>query len=223
METGLSPQLRRILVQPRNETDYQATKRLLTETLNLTRAAVIKGLVQDDESILHFDLEDNSLYSTYTRADQLTLVKLLCGLNIDTWGQEDVVVDSITGEKVEKADTLEAEDSFILLEWKDKRTNNRRGVLVDNTSLEKELDDPWRREKIMGKAGGDDSDVIFKLKVVDYSPLKSIEYKKFPYHESQLTTPSNGKETRSVTGVNTSLKRKKLSPYGEVQVARALK
>ena len=94
---------------------------------------------------------------------------------------------------------------------------------MDNTSLEKELDDAWRREKIMGKAGGDDSDVIFKLKVVNYSPLKSIEYKKFPYHESQLTTPSNGKETRNVAGVNTSLKRKKLSPYGEVQVARALK
>ena len=51
---GLSPELKRLLVQPRNEDEYQEMKQLLRATLNLTRAAWLKGLLDggEDESIL---------------------------------------------------------------------------------------------------------------------------------------------------------------------------
>ena len=60
---GLSPQLRKLLIRPRNEEEEYENKRILVETINLTRAALARGLIQGDyQKEMEERLTDNALF-----------------------------------------------------------------------------------------------------------------------------------------------------------------
>ena len=63
---GLSPLIRKLLIRPKNESEEFENKRILTETRNLTRAALSCGLIEDDEhEELDIDLIENALYKPF--------------------------------------------------------------------------------------------------------------------------------------------------------------
>ena len=74
---GLSPKLRKLLIQPRNRSEEEENLMLLRETLNLTRAALWRGIIQDEE------LEINVFSKPV--GDDLVLSELLHGMNLRTW------------------------------------------------------------------------------------------------------------------------------------------
>ena len=105
LSAGQSPELRKLLVRPRNKEEFISTKRLLTETLNLTKAAISWGIIQGNLSAPEFKLDvvDNPMFRTYaTRANSLDL--LLGNLNIDEWGSGSFVeeIDAVEPEQAEK-------------------------------------------------------------------------------------------------------------------------
>ena len=58
---GLTPQLRKLLLKPKNESEEEESKKLLIETINLTRAALSRGLIDRDvileeELVLRLDM-----------------------------------------------------------------------------------------------------------------------------------------------------------------------
>ena len=92
-EAGLSPELRKMLTQPRNENEYTETKRLITETINLTRAAMLSGILERGDMTLWDVLEENSLFKPYfTEGRRNSLSKLLRDLDLEEWEKEDIYV-----------------------------------------------------------------------------------------------------------------------------------
>ena len=45
---GLTPQLKKLLIHPLNEDEYLSTRRFLQETINLTKTAILNGLIIED-------------------------------------------------------------------------------------------------------------------------------------------------------------------------------
>ena len=56
--------LRRLLIRPVYETEVTEDLKLLTETLNLTKAAMMKGIMSTNED-LDLRLENNSFYKAF--------------------------------------------------------------------------------------------------------------------------------------------------------------
>lgn len=54
---GLSPELRRLLIKPRNKTEAEEMKLLLEQTVNLTRAALARGIIRQSNSMPNLELE----------------------------------------------------------------------------------------------------------------------------------------------------------------------
>ena len=81
----LSPQLRKLLVRPVEVDEFEETKKLLRETINLTKAAMWKGLITMDSMAATFKetLEENALYRPYMINKNLNLSELLKGLNLN--------------------------------------------------------------------------------------------------------------------------------------------
>ena len=72
-DTGLSPLLRSMMKQPRDENEFNEIKKLLTETLNLTRAAISRGLMVELETLPDFDIRDNSMFKPYLMARDILI------------------------------------------------------------------------------------------------------------------------------------------------------
>ena len=85
---GLSPQLRKLLVRPVEVDEFEETKKLLRETINLTKAAMLKGLITMDN--MAETLEENALYRPYMINKNLNLSELLKGLNPNDWEGDDI-------------------------------------------------------------------------------------------------------------------------------------
>ena len=62
VETGFSPQVRKLLIILRNETEFMEMRMLIRETINLTRAAMDRGLNPEDGISRYEDLFENSIY-----------------------------------------------------------------------------------------------------------------------------------------------------------------
>ena len=167
--TGLSPKVRKMLIKPKNEDEFLELRRLVIETVNLTRAAMMKGLIVEDELNQMEKLEENSLYKPFKVAEDFSLSHLMNGLNLDEWEKEDIYI------------TFGIERS----------SSNRSGIL----SLVETSDE--------NNAGHYSSSVSF----LDLGAMAK-EKEGLP----EVVLPENS-----------SRKRKELSPYGETQVARALK
>ena len=94
LQTGISPKLRKLLIAPRNETELAELKRVLTETINLTRAALARGLLERRNSAPDLDmkdkLEDNTFFRQGPYARSSSLSNLLHGLDLNAWEQEDI-------------------------------------------------------------------------------------------------------------------------------------
>ena len=63
---------------------------MVIETVNLTRAAMMKCLIVEDELNQMEKLEENSLYKPFKVAEDFSLSHLMNGLNLDEWEKEDI-------------------------------------------------------------------------------------------------------------------------------------
>jgi len=77
--TGLSPLVRKLLIKPKNEAEELANLRLLTETINITRAALWYGIIHE---LVH-KLDDNAFYRPYGR--ELSLAELVQKPTLSQW------------------------------------------------------------------------------------------------------------------------------------------
>ena len=86
---GLTPALKKLLIHPLNDDEYIETKKLLEETINLTRAAILVGLIEDGTDLEDFSikLKENSLYRNINIIDPVQ--NLLENLNLDDWSAND--------------------------------------------------------------------------------------------------------------------------------------
>ena len=96
---GITPQLSRLLKRPCNEDDYESTRLILQETINLTRAAIVNGLIIED---LHVDeymikLCENSMYKPLRHIELDPMIELLQGLDLNCWAQSDLTTDPVEG------------------------------------------------------------------------------------------------------------------------------
>ena len=93
---GLSPELRKLLVQPRNVTEADELRQLLNETINLTRAAVERGLIKRSTSMpdmminLIEPIERNTFYRPFRRQNSDSLSLFMKGLNLAAWEVDDI-------------------------------------------------------------------------------------------------------------------------------------
>ena len=88
---GLSPALKKLLIRPREGEEYMDTRKLLRETLNLTRAVMWNGLIEENLNADEFKLNllDNAFFKKYGIAEVDTMEELLKGLKIDDWEDND--------------------------------------------------------------------------------------------------------------------------------------
>ena len=109
---GLSPNLRRLLIDPTRDDSFEDMRKVLNQTVALTKAAMVRGLIPHDANApeLTEPLEENPLYKPLNITRNYTLSKLLEGLNIQEWDEDDFVTEY---------DFLKASGS-----------RHRRGVLV---------------------------------------------------------------------------------------------
>jgi len=118
-KAGMSPELRQLLITPRKQTELDELKSVLTETLNLTRAAMRKGIISRRNSApeqdLEEQLEDNCLFRPIGGRSS-SLSDLLRGLDLDAWELEDVYVTFGLQRRCERKNTsvlvVEANESL---------------------------------------------------------------------------------------------------------------
>jgi len=118
-KAGMSPDLRQLLITPRKQTELDELKSVLTETLNLTRAAMRKGIISRRNSApeqdLEEQLEDNCLFKPIGGRSS-SLSDLLRGLDLDAWELEDVYVTFGLQRRCERKNTsvlvVEANESL---------------------------------------------------------------------------------------------------------------
>ena len=115
---GLTPQLSRLLVRPNNMDEFQLTRLILQETINLTRAAIANGLILHDLNVDEYMIKlcDNSMYKPIRHFTLDPMAELMDGLDINGWTQED----------------LEPLDSLLPLD------KNRTSVLCELATMEEE-------------------------------------------------------------------------------------
>ena len=94
---GLTPQLSRLLMRTSNEDDYESTRLILQETINLTRAAIVNGLIIEDLNVDEYmtKLCKNSMYKPFRHVELDPMVELLQGLDINCWTQSDITIDPL--------------------------------------------------------------------------------------------------------------------------------
>ena len=87
---GLTPDLKKLLIRPVEENDYMSTKRLLEETINLTRAAILKGLIDENLNMEDFSIKltENAFYKALDTMDPVQ--RMLDNLDLSDWKQDDL-------------------------------------------------------------------------------------------------------------------------------------
>ena len=86
---GLTPALNKLLIRPVDEDEFQTTRKLLQETINLTRTAILKGIIEEDINLEEFSikLNENSLYRSFAVPDPLH--DLFKNLDLNDWSIDD--------------------------------------------------------------------------------------------------------------------------------------
>ena len=189
LETGLSPGVRKILIKPKNESEFLEMRKLIIETINLTRAAMQRGLIEDDGISLQVDLEEN----WFNKKDRFSLSRMLMGLNLDDWEKDDIFT------------------RFTCDESKQDRSSALLQVDELNEKSWEESNEKFRKQEEMNV-----------IKQVDTSRLDANNEKEMT-EALNAVDHTNEMNKHGETPLTQSLKRKSLSPYGETQVARALK
>ena len=187
------------------ETEYEESKRLLTETINLTRAAIDRGIIPNLGNVLpDEDISMNSFYKPISRAGIFTVNELLGNLNInDGYGEEDFKQED---------QGVDEDNKLLLMEYDWIRGKKRAGVLDSTTTtswetlLKRHLD---TEEKI--DAYVEDALRISELK----PPLKTP-----PMVKKHVVKKAGRSFAGKLLG---SSKRKKLSPADEASGSRSNK
>ena len=92
---GLTPQLKCMLIHPKSEEEHTTIKRVLLETMNLTRSAILNGLIVDDLENYMIQIGDNSMYKPLGMNILNPVVELMQNLDINAWCDEDFSEDQV--------------------------------------------------------------------------------------------------------------------------------
>ena len=90
--TNLSHELAKLLKRPRTEGESQELLSVLQQTIDLTRAAIERGLIRGCRSDpeLMINLSRNALFKPVRRVLSASFTALMGGLNIDDWSGRDL-------------------------------------------------------------------------------------------------------------------------------------
>ena len=92
---GLSSGLRSLLLQPRTDDEHTELRKVLRETINLTRAAIISGLLsgQANAEELVDTLAENCLFRPFGCVGSDTVADMFKNLDLSDWEWEDELID----------------------------------------------------------------------------------------------------------------------------------
>ena len=250
-ETGLSPQVRKLLIKPKTESEFIEMRKLVIETINLTRAAMRRGLIEDDGLTMDELLEDNSMYKPV--GDRFSISRMLMGLNLDDWERDDIYSNfGINRSDADRSRALLVVDDLHDGSWEEcnfDKTSPRdklpqimdtEGILLSplmEDKLPQILDAegilllPPRRsgnEKVQAvrtSALEDEGSRVVADESILLSPPQRTGSEGIQASKAVGTSDLNDMCKTPSTPVTVDRKRKEpsLSPYGETQVARALK
>ena len=133
---GLSPELNKLLVRPRAEEELDDARRLLTETINLTRAAMERGIITGDDCLPEEDVTMNSFYRPIGLMRIFNIQEQFGDLNLNDWSGEKDLKQEQDGEKVNNILIVGDEHEQNLTEYEWLRDVRRKGILsnLDNSS-----------------------------------------------------------------------------------------
>ena len=98
-KTNLSLKLEQFFSSPKNDRESQELIQVLQQTLELTKAALEKGIIRgcrsDPELVLN--LSRNALYKPVRRIQSALFTEMMRGLNIDEWSGRDLTCPEMGG------------------------------------------------------------------------------------------------------------------------------
>ena len=92
---GLSTQLRKLLVSPRDEDEFNHMKKIIQETINLTRVAIWRGLIHYEGSGVELIVPicENAMYKRLQCGNVSSMVDLMCDLDLNEWDDCDTMAE----------------------------------------------------------------------------------------------------------------------------------
>jgi len=92
---ALTPQLRGLLIKPVCEDEYTELKRVIQETINLTRAAIWRGIMNtNDNQVLLLDpLEENTFFRPFGYFGTNSVAELMDNLDLSDWDLEEMLIE----------------------------------------------------------------------------------------------------------------------------------
>lgn len=92
---GLSSGLRSLLLQPRTDDEHTELRKVLRETINLTRAAILSGLLSGQANAEEFvdTLAENCLFRPFGCVGSDTVADMFKNLDLSDWEWEDELID----------------------------------------------------------------------------------------------------------------------------------
>ena len=211
---GLTPQLKCMLIHPESEEEHITIKRVLMDTINLTRAAILNGLIVDDLENYMIQIGDNSMYKPFGMNVLNPVVELMQNLDINAWCDDDFSEDQDDRFEILP---LDRKRKSVLFDWNIKNSvpvvHKRDEILINPTSSK-------CTEILISPIGHGLDEILMKTEVnVDekilIKPITSL---------SQYVMKMIGRnlDKHKVSG-KLSIKRKALSPPGPNQITRAVK
>ena len=129
LAAGLSPELKRLLIRPRSVDEFEDTRKLLIETINLTRAARSFGIIKGSNSMpdIALRLEENTFFIQVPYPRSCSISEMMRGINLNDWEE----MENVTG--VSEKDVSEGADmEVIFIESVTEATNDHIQAISDD-------------------------------------------------------------------------------------------
>ena len=193
--TGLSPCLKRLLTKPVDDEGYLEMRKLLRETINLTRAAISRGLMKPGEGDILIDpITENWFYKCM-----------------------DTTVSNTMSNLVKKLDLNACEVDDLLMEYEvNKPDRRKKSVLVLGGEIF-QVAEPERMSTIHDRRGVIWAPARYRAGGLSNSPVLDTEEKLDKYvenvlKESEWAVIGRKKETEAWGNATPTSKRKVTSP-----------
>ena len=199
----IKEELRQLLITPWKQTELDELKSVLIETVNLTRAAMRKGIISRRNSAPEQDLEekleDNCLFKPIGGRSS-SLSDLLRGLDLDAWELEDVYVTFGLQRRCERKNTsvlvVEAIES---LQMATSGNDNEPAGNVEMINLGGTVEEENNCDKLSNETNCQTPDASPNLGKRQFSPTEGSQLGSLRKHSTKIKEDDTLRRKRNQT------------------------